>query len=188
MSNDSRIYSKLNSRTFFCHSILIFEPCDCIICKTIKSKHNSDVISKFRSDVAWTLQYIYYFSCLLNHHVNIHVGLDLDLCRSTSKETFFLKYRLIFLSCCRCSCNGGCEPMPTVRESVCCKEIQRVVEKMDAYTAEGELGCITSHPGFERVCLDPWVLEIASYHYIQKYGGRARRDASENEYDTFLFT
>ena len=60
--------------------------------------------------------------------------------------------------------------MPTVRESVCCKEIDRVVAKMDAYADAANvdadagnnndvasLDCITHHPGFQTVCLDCWV-------------------------------
>ena len=69
--------------------------------------------------------------------------------------------------------------MPTTKESVCCKEIPRVVEKMDTY--EEALDCITHHPGFASVCLDKYVLETAYYQYKAQYGGRERRDASEHE-------
>ena len=33
--------------------------------------------------------------------------------------------------------------------------------------------CITQHPGFEGVCLNPWVLETAYYSYRQQYSGAA---------------
>ena len=73
--------------------------------------------------------------------------------------------------------------MPTHTESFCCKESDRVREKMEEYDEEfgGELTCITGHPGFQTVCLDRWSLETAQFQYIQQYGGRARRDATPNE-------
>lgn len=79
-----------------------------------------------------------------------------------------------------CSCSGGCVAMPVVRESVCCKQIHQIVQKMDAYP-HGELDCITEHPGFQTVCLDEWVMETAYLHYRQQYGGQARQDATENQ-------
>ncbi|XP_072176071.1 uncharacterized protein [Diadema setosum] len=81
----------------------------------------------------------------------------------------------------RCSCSGGCVAMPTVRESVCCKEIPRVVEKMDSFADGGDLDCITMHPGFKTVCLDKYVLETAYYQYEQQYDEDARGDATDNE-------
>ncbi|XP_063962155.1 uncharacterized protein LOC135155818 [Lytechinus pictus] len=84
-----------------------------------------------------------------------------------------------------CSCHGGCQPMPTLRESFCCNQCDKVVEKMEEYKEEfGEdqaLRCITEHPGFQTVCLDRWCLETAQFHYLQQYGGRARWDATPNE-------
>ena len=79
--------------------------------------------------------------------------------------------------------------MPTVLESRCCKEVDRVVDKMDAYAGEANgnddddasLDCITAHPGFQTVCLDRWVLETAYYQYKQQYGDRGRQDATENQ-------
>lgn len=78
-----------------------------------------------------------------------------------------------------CSCSGGCIPMRTIRESLCCKEVQRVMEKVDEYPEE--LDCITAHPGFRSVCLDRYVLETAYFQYVQQYGRQARLDASEDE-------
>nr|XP_054763270.1 uncharacterized protein LOC129269815 [Lytechinus pictus] len=79
-----------------------------------------------------------------------------------------------------CLCSGGCQAMPRVVESYCCKEVAQVVAMMDQYTA-AELNCITEHPGFEGVCLNPWVLDTAYLGYRQQYGDRARHDATENE-------
>ena len=69
--------------------------------------------------------------------------------------------------------------MHTVQESICCKEIQQIVDKMDEYPEE--LDCIMAQPGFRSVCLDRFVLETAYYQFVQQYGGRARQDASEDE-------
>lgn len=30
--------------------------------------------------------------------------------------------------------------------------------------------CITDHPGFSPVCLNPWVLQASYYQYRQEYG------------------
>ena len=35
------------------------------------------------------------------------------------------------------------------------------------------VGCNILHPGFESVCLDPWVRETAYYSYRQHYGEHA---------------
>ena len=53
-----------------------------------------------------------------------------------------------------CSC-GRCVAMPTVTESLCCNELREARDKM------GQNACITLHAAFERVCLDPDVLETA---------------------------
>ena len=45
------------------------------------------------------------------------------------------------------------------------QDIPRVVERMDSY--EGDLDCITHHPGFSSVCLDRYVLETAYFHALQ---------------------
>ncbi|XP_071479040.1 uncharacterized protein [Diadema antillarum] len=90
-------------------------------------------------------------------------------------------------NCHWCSCSGQCQAMPTLRESVCCKEVARVVETMDDVTNEldGEetdpLDCITAHPGFSPVCLNRWVLKTAYHQYRQQYGDQERVDASINQ-------
>ena len=40
------------------------------------------------------------------------------------------------------------------------------------------VGCITLHPGFQTVCLDPWVLQTAYYSYGQHYGEYAVEGAT----------
>ncbi|XP_071511575.1 uncharacterized protein [Diadema antillarum] len=69
--------------------------------------------------------------------------------------------------------------MPSVQESICCKEINEIVEKMDSYN--GSLDCITEHPGFLTVCLDEYVLETAYFQYHAQYGGGARQNATLNQ-------
>ena len=43
--------------------------------------------------------------------------------------------------------------------------------------------CITEHPGFEGVCLNPWVLETAYYQYRQDY----KTDAEHHEAHEYVF-
>ena len=47
-----------------------------------------------------------------------------------------------------CKC-GNCPAMSTEKESVCCKEVTEILQKM------GSHGCITNHPSFCVVCLNP---------------------------------
>ncbi|KAK3094415.1 hypothetical protein FSP39_001522 [Pinctada imbricata] len=65
-----------------------------------------------------------------------------------------------------CQC-GNCVEMSTERESLCCKEISKVLAVMD----EAECNCIIEHAGFEPACLNATVLRIAYYSYKQYYGG-----------------
>lgn len=78
------------------------------------------------------------------------------------------KFMLLLL--CRCSC-GCCQAMPTAVECVCCQDIPQVFEKLNELS--NPVQCITMHPGFNNVCLDVWVLQAASYSYIQQYGTAA---------------
>lgn len=59
--------------------------------------------------------------------------------------------------------------MPTVKESVCCKEVEKVIKKMDEFKENDNLKCITEHPGFKTVCLDKDVLDTAYYQYSVQY-------------------
>jgi len=45
-------------------------------------------------------------------------------------------------------------------ECRCCMEVDRCVEKMEEIELDGE--CITAHDAFQNVCLDTWVLDVAS--------------------------
>ena len=67
--------------------------------------------------------------------------------------------------------------MPSGTECVCCSEITQVMAKRSS----AGVGCIILHPGFQSVCLDPWVLQTAYYSYRQHYGAHAVEGAL-NEY------
>ena len=66
--------------------------------------------------------------------------------------------------------------MPTATECVCCGEIPQTLNKR----SDGvEVGCITLHPGFPSVCLNPWVLQTAYYSYCQHYGAHAHQTSKQ---------
>ena len=50
---------------------------------------------------------------------------------------------------------GNCPAMTTEMESVCCKEVPEILQKMGTHV------CITDHLSFDVVCLDPEVLQTA---------------------------
>ncbi|XP_064616298.1 uncharacterized protein LOC135480399 [Liolophura sinensis] len=64
-----------------------------------------------------------------------------------------------------CKC-GNCIIMPSAAECVCCHEITVIYarcEEMDVRVA-----FITDHRGFEPVCLNPYVFDVAYYQYRQQ--------------------
>lgn len=70
---------------------------------------------------------------------------------------------------CRCKCSQcSTEAVTKAEECICCKEIDRVGEVMSQVDLEDQ--CITFHPGFSDVCLNRWVLEIASLALKTKAG------------------
>ncbi|KAH7969254.1 uncharacterized protein LOC119381895 [Rhipicephalus sanguineus] len=60
-----------------------------------------------------------------------------------------------------CTC-GRCRPMDSEQESVCCRE----VDKVAAHVPEGAK-CITSHLGFEPICLNIHALQVAYYTLME---------------------
>ena len=81
----------------------------------------------------------------------------------------------------RCKCSlCSVEAITKPEECICCKEIDRVSEVMGQLDLEDR--CIILHPGFQDVCLNRWVLEVASlnlktkagksYHVLRGQGGR----------------
>ena len=67
----------------------------------------------------------------------------------------------------RCEC-GHYIAMPTNRESLCCCEIYKLVDKKREN--ENEIQCIIDHDGFEPVCLNLWVIQAAYSTNRHRYG------------------
>nr|AAI63672.1 Nanor [Danio rerio]CAM12237.1 Nanor [Danio rerio] len=63
----------------------------------------------------------------------------------------------------RCSC-GNCRLTP--EENVCCRDIPQVKHKC----GQVNVCCITNHPGFELVTLNPDVLQVSYCRYQDVYG------------------
>jgi len=60
----------------------------------------------------------------------------------------------------RCKCSScSLEFVVTPDECRCCSEVDRCLEKMEEIDMEG--ACITTHSGFDTVCLNTWVLQTA---------------------------
>jgi hypothetical protein len=57
--------------------------------------------------------------------------------------------------------------MPTERESLCCAEVRQVTEML----GDEGIDCITTHSGFDVVCLNPHVLDVAYLAFKQDYAG-----------------
>ncbi|KAG1683762.1 hypothetical protein GQR58_009764 [Nymphon striatum] len=64
----------------------------------------------------------------------------------------------------KCLC-GECVPMPTSKESKCCTEIIAVKTMAD----ELHLQCVTRHPGFKGNFLNPYVIQISFYEFLDGY-------------------
>ena len=67
--------------------------------------------------------------------------------------------------------------MDRTEECVCCHEVPEVMNKNEEVFETDKLkekpSCITDNPAFKAVCLNPWVLQVAWYHYKQQYGTMA---------------
>nr|CAB3264614.1 P2X purinoceptor 7-like [Phallusia mammillata] len=69
------------------------------------------------------------------------------------------------LSCCECT---RCVSAQNAMKFVCCQEVQSV--KIRTQEFKPETKCITDHPGFQAVCLNHWVLQVAYYQHLQDLG------------------
>lgn len=56
--------------------------------------------------------------------------------------------------------------MDTGRESICCTENERMVDRM----MDVGVKCMTEHDGFKGNCLNIYVLEMSLYAYVQDVG------------------
>ena len=76
-------------------------------------------------------------------------------------------FHILSLGRCSCSC---CSVLLVTKaeECQCCQEIDRCTEIMAEIDLEGQ--CITLHPGFRDVCLNKYVLEVASLGLKTKSG------------------
>ena len=58
-------------------------------------------------------------------------------------------------------------------ECMCCKECRKTPVKLEENISllrnPTQFKCITDHPGFQSVCLNPWVLQVAWLAYKQTY-------------------
>ncbi|KAJ4944140.1 hypothetical protein JOQ06_024078 [Pogonophryne albipinna] len=73
--------------------------------------------------------------------------------------------RLNNVEWCTCGCCRA-DNLETVQECVCCRELAKV----QALNGNHEGSCITQHPGFEAVCLNEYVLDVAYSYYKQNHG------------------
>ena len=78
-----------------------------------------------------------------------------------------------------------CQPCYKSQECICCKEIDRCEEVMEEAIGDRTV-CITFHPGFESVCLNRHVLEVAALGLKTRAGKsyttvRGRSNKSDDE-------
>ena len=63
--------------------------------------------------------------------------------------------------------------MLAVDDTFCCFEVAKVKEKLKyIYTMHGLVTtayCITRHPEFQSVCLDPWTMQVAYFASRQEH-------------------
>ena len=113
----------------------------------------------------------YVFCLSLQFRCHLFIAVVLILCDSFIEEVrqLIILYRRIFLVFdefftlnCRCSCSNCSVSLVTkTQECICCKEIDRCEEVMEEAIGDRTV-CITLHPGFESVCLNRHVLEVAA--------------------------
>ncbi|XP_078509818.1 uncharacterized protein LOC144769543 [Lissotriton helveticus] len=83
-----------------------------------------------------------------------------------------------------CYC-GECEYMEAQAENICCRQHNRMLKNMSDY----DVDCITSHPAFQTVVLDPFVLETAYYSYRMTKYRRGKLSTGElTNYRLFRYT
>ena len=57
-------------------------------------------------------------------------------------------------------------------ECRCCTEIEECSQRLLVNYSKPNINCITEHPGFNEVCLNEWVLEVAGLGLKSKNGKR----------------
>uniref|UniRef100_T1JEN2 P2X purinoreceptor 7 intracellular domain-containing protein n=1 Tax=Strigamia maritima TaxID=126957 RepID=T1JEN2_STRMM len=96
-------------------------------------------------------------------------------CNETDSETEIENLRLENTMWCKCE---NCVVMNTDIECKCCLEISKLEDKCK----EENISCITNNPGFEGVCLNPWVLQTAYRGYRQQIGESAVEGTLNEKY------
>ena len=71
---------------------------------------------------------------------------------------------------------GHCGAINTETESICCSEVQQLVQLLD--DTESHPQCITQHADFNNVCLWRAVLTVSLYSHCHRYG---RNDVPTDE-------
>ncbi|XP_071949836.1 uncharacterized protein [Antedon mediterranea] len=83
-----------------------------------------------------------------------------------------------------CSCEH-CQIMGSGEECICCKECENTSAKLEdnvnLFNYDAPFSCITNHPGFKSVALDPWVLEVAWLSYKQHYDKKVIYNGPKNK-------
>lgn len=110
------------------------------------------------------------------------MSLGLFLPKSLFTCCYTLSVQLCNFYRCRC---GNCkiELLENAKECQCCQEIEQCVDANNEYRVLEELGeapaCVTNHPGFKPVCLNPWTLELLADQYKTMQQARYRNLGSE---------
>ena len=63
--------------------------------------------------------------------------------------------------------------------------VARQIRVCDAREEHEGLQCIANHPGFQTVCLDPYVLQVAYYQYRQQYEERPEQGNALKRYTAY---
>ncbi|KAK5975517.1 hypothetical protein GCK32_008593 [Trichostrongylus colubriformis] len=89
-----------------------------------------------------------------------------------------------------CTC-GSCVCFTTLRENICCQEARKRVEKSCSALAglkekmQVVKRCITQHPSFQKIALDPEVLRVLMCH--SKFEKRKTKESPYNENETLRY-
>uniref|UniRef100_A0A3P9JPN4 P2X purinoreceptor 7 intracellular domain-containing protein n=1 Tax=Oryzias latipes TaxID=8090 RepID=A0A3P9JPN4_ORYLA len=78
---------------------------------------------------------------------------------------------------CQCQC---CAVMPLVMECICCREIDEVQGEM--LRSGVNASCITEVDSFQTCCLNPDVLRVAYYAYVDHHGRMEEATSLEYRY------
>ena len=82
--------------------------------------------------------------------------------------------------------------MDRTEEYVCCHEVPEVMNKNEEVFETDKLkekpSCITDNPAFKAVCLNPWVLQVAWYHYKQQLMAQWQLKGQKTERIDMLLT